>query len=108
MLRVLFKELFVALPLGLLLALFAFGRVMLFTGGSGMPQGFSPHMVGLAVGAALAIQVVSSTLIGAMLPLAAAQFKVDPSVVASPAITTIVDISGLFIFFMTAKLVLGV
>jgi magnesium transporter len=33
--------------------------------------------------------------------------KLDPAVVASPALTTIVDISGLTIYFTTAKLLLG-
>jgi len=105
-LRVLGKELLVALPLGLLLAGFAFVRVMFFAG-SGIPPGVSPRLVGVAVGAALAIQVIVSTLIGAALPLVAARIRIDPAVVASPAITTIVDISGLLIFFTTAKFVLG-
>ena len=39
---------------------------------------------------------------------AAARLKLDPAVVASPALTTIVDITGLLIFFTTAKAVLGV
>lgn len=105
-LAVLAKEFFVALPLGLILALFAFGRCLLFSGS--IPENFPPYTVGLAVGAALALQVVTATLIGALLPLAAARLKFDPAVVASPAITTIVDISGLLIFFTTAKLVLGI
>ncbi|HDZ24166.1 MAG TPA: magnesium transporter, partial [Desulfobacteraceae bacterium] len=63
---------------------------------------------GLAVGAALGLQVLTSTLIGALLPLAAAKMKFDPAVVASPALTTIVDITGLFIYFTTAKLLLGI
>ncbi len=33
--------------------------------------------------------------------------KWDPAVVASPALTTIVDITGLLIYFTTAKLLLG-
>jgi magnesium transporter len=33
--------------------------------------------------------------------------KFDPAVVASPALTTIVDITGLFIYFTTAKILLG-
>ena len=52
-------------------------------------------------------QVLTSTLIGALLSLAAARLKFDPAVVASPALTTIVDITGLFIYFTTAKLLLG-
>jgi len=37
----------------------------------------------------------------------AARAKFDPAVVASPALTTIVDIIGLLIYFITSKLVLG-
>ena len=49
---------------------------------------------------------MSATLIGALLPLGAAKLKFDPAVVASPALTTIVDITGLTIFFLTTKLIL--
>jgi magnesium transporter len=60
------------------------------------------------VGLALGLQVVSSTLIGAVLPLFAYRMKLDPAVVASPALTTMVDITGLLIYFGTAKLLLGI
>jgi magnesium transporter len=104
--RVLFKELMVALPLGLVLAGLAFTRVML-AGGHGIPAGTAPAMIGVAVAAALGLQVVSATLLGALLPLAADRLRLDPAIVASPALTTVVDISGLAIFFVTVKLVLG-
>ena len=106
--RVLWKEFQVGVPLALLLGILAFGRVLFFSGSSGRPEGFSLYDVGLAIGAALGVQVLTATLIGALLPLAAARFKFDPAVVASPALTTIVDITGLFIFFTTAKLMLGI
>lgn len=105
--KVLLKELGVALLMGLLLAFVAYGRVLIFMG-SGSESAISPLQVGLAVAVALAAQVVSSTLIGAILPLAAASFRMDPAVVASPALTTIVDITGLLIFFYTAKLIIGI
>lgn len=107
-LRVLWKEFKVGLSLSLLLAAFAFGRVFLFAGRPSSPEGYSLSSIGLAVGAALGIQVLTSTLIGALLPLAAAKMKIDPAVVASPALTTIVDITGLFIYFTTARLLLGI
>ncbi len=107
-LKILFKEIQVSLLLGLMLAVIAFGRVLLFSGKSSMPHSVSPWMVAAAVSVALALQVISSTLIGALLPLAAARLKFDPAVVASPALTTVVDISGLLIFFMTAKLILRI
>jgi magnesium transporter len=102
--RVLFKELLVALPLGLVLAGLAFTRVMLTPGDH---LGTTPTMVGVAVAAALGLQVVTATLLGALLPLAAARLRLDPALVASPALTTVVDISGLAIFFVTVKAVLG-
>lgn len=63
--------------------------------------------IGFAVSLALALQVVSSTLLGAFLPLMASKFKVDPALVASPALTTCVDISGVFIFFSINGWLLG-
>ncbi len=105
--RVLVREFLTALLLAVVLGLFAFGRVMLFHGGRTLPPGVTPIGVGVAIACALGIQVVTSTLIGAVLPLAAARLRVDPAVVASPALTTIVDITGLLIFFTTAKLMLG-
>ena len=65
-------------------------------------------LLGFAVALALMLQVLTATLIGAALPLAAARLKLDPAVVASPALTTIVDITGLLIYFSTVKVVLGV
>ena len=106
-LRILAKEAQVAIMLGLILGLVAYGRVVLFGGGSRVPDGFSLPKIGLAVAIALSLQVFTSTLIGALLPLTAARLKLDPAVVASPALTTVVDITGLLIFFTTAKVLLG-
>lgn len=106
LLRIIFKEFKVSLMLAVVLAVVAFGRVMAFGGGSTMPAGVSLVWVGTAISIALALQVVSATLIGAILPLIAAKMKWDPAVVASPALTTIVDITGLLLFFGTAKLLL--
>lgn len=105
--RVLFKELLVALPLGLVLGVLAFGRVVLFTETGADLGGNSMTIVGLAIALALALQVVSATLFGAILPMAAAGLKLDPALVASPALTTVVDITGLLIFFTTVKIMLG-
>jgi len=106
--RILAKEFQVAIMLALLLGIIAYGRVILFGGGSAVPENYSLSTIGFAIALALGIQVVTATLIGAVLPLAAAQVKFDPAVVASPALTTIVDITGLLIYFITAKLLLGI
>ncbi|MFH1091504.1 MAG: magnesium transporter [Pseudomonadota bacterium] len=106
--RIMVMEFQVALLLSLLLGVVTYFRVALFGGGSSLPQGFSLGMIGLAIAIALGLQVVTATLIGALLPLAAAKLKIDPAVVASPALTTIVDITGLLIYFTTVKLLLGI
>ncbi len=106
-LRVLWKELRVGLLLSVVLAGAAFLRVMLQGGGQrALAPGLLPR-VGLAIATALALQVISSTLIGALLPLGAARLKWDPAVVASPTLTTLVDITGLLIYFSVASWMLG-
>jgi magnesium transporter len=105
---VLLKELRVSLLLAAVLAVVAFGRVLLFGAGSTTAVECSLVKIGFAVSVALGLQVVSATLIGAVLPLGAARMKWDPAVVASPALTTIVDITGLLIYFTTAKVLLGI
>lgn len=106
-LRVLFKEIRVAVLLGLSLSVVAFGRVLFFGTRGTIPEGLTLGQIGLAVSLALALQVVSATLLGAFLPMMASRCKVDPALVASPALTTCVDISGVFIFFTVTGLMLG-
>lgn len=105
--KILFKEFQVAILLGLLLGLMAFGRVFILSGNTSIPGGYSMPLVGFAIAVALGLQVLSATLFGAVLPLIAAKMKWDPAVVASPALTTIVDITGLLIYFTTVTLILG-
>jgi magnesium transporter len=105
--RILAKEFQVGILLALLLGIIAYGRVILLGIGSTLPKQYSLSAIGLTIALALGLQVVTSTMIGALLPLAAARAKFDPAVVASPALTTLVDITGLLIFFSTAKWLLG-
>jgi magnesium transporter len=105
--KILLKEFKVALLLGLLLGAMAFGRVFLLSGHTSVPPGYTMETVGIAIAVALGLQVLSATLFGAVLPLIAAKMKWDPAVVASPALTTIVDITGLLIYFTTVSLILG-
>lgn len=107
-LLVLWKELRVSLMLGLVLGLMAFLRVVLLSPASQAPEGITMVSIGLAIAVALSLQVISATVLGAALPLAAAKLGTDPALVASPALTTVVDITGLLIYFSTAKLMLGV
>ena len=65
-------------------------------------------MVDLVVCLALCVTVVLAKVVGCMLPMAAKAVKLDPAVMASPFITTIVDALSLLVYFLFAKLLLGV
>ncbi len=107
-LKVLFKEFKVAILLAIVLAVMSWGKVMFLSSSTDIPMHFPLTRIAFAIAIALGLQVVTATIIGALLPLGAAKMKWDPAVVASPALTTIVDISGLLIYFATAKLLLGI
>jgi len=106
--KVIFKEFKISILLAVILGILSWGKVMFLSYNTEIPLGSSLPMIGLAIAVALSLQVVTATLIGAILPIGAAKFKLDPAVVASPALTTIVDITGLLIYFMTAKLILSI
>ncbi len=64
--------------------------------------------VALTVSLTLLCTVVSAKLTGALLPLAATRIGLDPALVASPAITTTVDIISLLVYFGIARSILGI
>jgi magnesium transporter len=107
-LRVLIKEFQVGLLLASVLGLLSFAKVLWLSHGADIPESLGLLRIGAVIALALSMQVVTATLIGAVLPLAAARLRLDPAVVASPALTTVVDITGLLIYFFTARLLLGV
>lgn len=71
-----------------------------------VPDQFSFPRFGIAVSLALATQIITSTLIGALLPLCAKAVRLDPAIIAHPAITTIVDVTGMAIYFTVAQALL--
>lgn len=107
--KVALKELRIGAALGLAIGLSVIVLCTAFAGflTFGLPLGVTGFHFGSAVGVAIFAQVTLSTLIGAVLPLGARAIRLDPAVVASPAITTIVDVSGMAIYFLIARLVLG-
>ena len=89
-------------------------RVGLFLGGalgglialSGLfwPGGNS---LGIIVGISMFFIVNWANLVGSLLPLLLFRLRLDPAVISSPLITTLVDASGLLIYFSIARLFLG-
>lgn len=105
--RVLWKELRVGCMLAAVLGLLAAGRVLFFSGAHETQADVTLSTVAFIVGLALSVQVITSSVVGAILPLLAKLCRIDPAVIASPAITTFVDVSGLLIYFQFAKWALG-
>ena len=62
--------------------------------------------VNLVVCLALFVTVLSAKIVGAVLPMAAKALKLDPAVMASPFITSIVDALSLLVYFLFAKMLL--
>ena len=65
-------------------------------------------MVDLVVCLALLVTVVAAKVVGGVLPMVAKVLHLDPAVMASPFITTIVDALSLLVYFLFAKTLLGV
>ena len=64
------------------------------------------HMIGVSVGVALIGVVLWGTLCGAMLPFILRRFKLDPATISAPLVATLVDVTGLIIYFVTALAIL--
>lgn len=105
--RVMWKEARVATLMALVLGALVVAKVLLFESHASLPAGMQLHSIAVAIGLALAVQVITSTMAGALLPLLVSRLGFDPAVVASPALTTTVDITGLLIYFGVATLLLG-
>ncbi|MEG0756064.1 MAG: magnesium transporter [Oscillospiraceae bacterium] len=95
-LRILWKEFRVSLIVSVVLAIANGGRIYL------MYRDFS---LALVVSLSLAATVVAAKLIGCMLPILAKKCRVDPAIMASPIITTIVDTFSIVIYFNIATAV---
>jgi magnesium transporter len=101
---ILWKEAKISLLLAVCLGLLAYGKVLFLSWETDIPSAYSLPVIAFAISLALALQVVTATVIGAGLPLLVKRFGGDPAVAASPAITTVVDITGLLIYFGTAAI----
>ena len=105
--RVLWKELRTALLCGVALAVVCFAKIwlvdrLLF----GNPD--ITLMVDLVVCLALCVTVIVAKVVGCLLPIGAKAIHLDPAVMASPFISTIVDALSLLVYFLFAKSLLGV
>ncbi len=105
-LRVAFKEFRVGLCCGGVLGLVAFGKVLLIDRLL-MANPAVTVTVALSVACSMLITVVVAKFIGGMLPICAKKLGFDPAVMASPFITTVVDVLSLLLYFVIASYVFG-
>ena len=97
--KVLWKEVRVAAIVGVALATINFFRLWLFTS-------YGPA-VAAVVSVTMCITILLAKSIGCTLPILAKSIKLDPALMASPIITTVVDAASLLILFSLARVVLG-
>ncbi|GAA0127460.1 magnesium transporter [Clostridium senegalense] len=99
-LKVIWKEIRVSLIVGVILSIVNFFRI------------YYLQKVGLAISATVSITlfftIVIAKVVGCVLPIVAKKLKLDPAIMASPLITTIVDALSLIIYFGVATLLLGI
>ncbi|GBE28223.1 magnesium transporter MgtE [bacterium BMS3Bbin03] len=88
------KELYVGLMLGISLGVILYVRGFFWRGGP---------LVGLIVAVTMVLITLWANILGSLLPIILTRFKLDPAVSSSPLLTTVVDSTGLLIYFNLAQ-----
>ena len=104
--RVVRREVSAGLALGTVLAAIGFARILLWQG-LFHPYGEHYLLVALTVSSSLIGVVTWGTLAGSMLPLLLRRLGFDPASASAPFVATLVDVSGIVIYFSMASLFLG-
>jgi magnesium transporter len=95
--QVWWHEVRVGLALGLAMAVVAYVRAITWESNPALALTVSTSIMGI---------VLWAVGVGSLLPLLAARLRVDPTVVSGPVMSTLVDATGLFIYFTVARVVL--
>jgi len=105
--KVMKREFMSGLLLGLVLGVIGFLRIFIWH--SFAPQLYGEHwvLIGITVGVALVGVVLWGSLSGSMLPLLLKRLGADPAVSSAPFVATLVDVTGLIIYFSVAFSVLS-
>jgi len=105
--KVMRREIISGLLLGTVLGLIGFFRILIWHYFA--PQLYGAHwmLIGVTVGFALLGVVMWGSLAGSMLPLLLKRLGADPAVSSAPFVATLVDVTGLVIYFSVAVLILS-
>jgi len=103
--RVMRRELAAGLALGAILGIIGLTRILLWPNREDI---YGPHYALLAVTVALSLigVVVFGTITGSMLPFLLRRMGLDPAVSSAPFVATLVDVTGLIIYFTVALVIL--
>jgi len=103
--KVMSREIASGLALGVILGSIGISRIAVWSAFSGI---YGEHwvLVALTVGMALVGIVLWGTLAGSMLPILLKRLGFDPAASSAPFVATLVDVTGLFIYFGVATVVL--
>ena len=104
--RVVGKELRAGIALGLILGVIGFFRISLWQYLHIFDYGQYHWLVALTVGLALVGVVTWGTIGGAMLPFLLRRLGLDPATSSAPFVATLVDVTGLVIYFNVALVIL--
>lgn len=96
------REISVGLVLGILLGLVGAGIGVFQATITG-----SSMRIGFVLGLTLPLVVMWSNTVATLVPIAAERYRIDPTVISAPLITTVVDATALLIYFTLAKVILG-
>ena len=97
-LEILWKEIRVALVVGVILTLVNGLRIFVQ---------YKNLQLAVTVGLSICVTVILSKSIGCLLPLIAKKLKLDPAIMAAPLITTIVDVLSILVYFQIATAIMG-
>jgi len=105
--RVAVRELPAGLALGAILGIIGLGRVELWQHIGWYDYGPHHLLIGVTVSVALVGVVLFGCLAGSMLPFLLRRLGLDPASASAPFVATLVDVTGLVIYFSAAYLILG-
>jgi magnesium transporter len=99
------REIFSGLALGSILGFIGFMRISIWSTFSNL---YGPHwmLIAITVGVALVGIVMWGALAGSMLPLILRRLGFDPASSSAPFVATLVDVTGLVIYFSVAAVIL--
>lgn len=97
--KIMMKELLIGILLGVIFGLISYVV--------GLVNAESSFNIPIVISLSMVVLIIWANLIGSLLPIAIAKAKLDPAVISSPLIATLIDVSGIFIYYNIAILLLN-